>query len=101
MILANNITTTNTNITIGGNLDIADTQDVILQTGGGSLTISGTTIGDAGPGNETFTIDAGTGTVSVGDIFGAAATPANVSTGLTDVAITNSGAIHESTAITK
>jgi len=74
--LANNITTTNTALTIGGNLTLGNDTDIILSTGAGAGDLSvaegGTINGNAGAGDESLILNAGTGAVALGDVFGAA-----------------------------
>jgi hypothetical protein len=90
--LANNITTTNTALTIGGNLTLGNDTDITLSTGvgAGNLSVTGTTNGDATANDESLILNAGTGTVALGDVFGAGGA-ANAA-GLTALTITNSGA---------
>jgi hypothetical protein len=91
--LANNVTTTNTPLSIGGTLTIAENVDLTLSTqgaaGAGAITITGPTNGTAVGGDETLTLNAGTGAINVGGLFGAA-NAANAS-GLTTVTVTNAG----------
>jgi filamentous hemagglutinin family protein len=65
--LAANITTTDTNLTIGGNLVIAEAATPTLSTGAGTagnVTVTGTSNGTTGGVAETLTVQAGTGTVT-------------------------------------
>ena len=99
--LANNITTTNTTLSIGGTLAIADAASVALSTqgaaGAGNITVTGATNGAAGTTGETLTLNAGTGTLTMSGIFGAAGV-AN-SSGLTDVTLTRAGTTNFNGAI--
>jgi hypothetical protein len=64
--LAANITTTNTDLTIGGNLVIAEGMAPTLSTGAGAghIVVTGTTNGTAGGAAESLTVLAGTGNVT-------------------------------------
>ncbi|MBI4640977.1 MAG: hypothetical protein HY731_09795, partial [Candidatus Tectomicrobia bacterium] len=69
--LAASITTTNTDLTIGGNLIIAEAAVPILSTGvgGGNIAIMGTANGTAGGVAESLTVLAGTGNITFsGDV---------------------------------
>ena len=96
--LANDIITTNTDIAIGGSLQIAS--DVALSTGtnGGGIGIDGDIYGTAGGATESLRLESGTGFIgSVGDVnnidifgvIGAAADP----TGLTTVTISSADSV--------
>lgn len=89
--LAADVVTTSANVSIGGSLTLAENSDISIGTANGDVTISGSTQGTAGAGKETLTLNSGTGRVQLGDLFGAAG--ADDAGGLTDLTVTNSGAV--------
>jgi hypothetical protein len=70
--LASNISTTNTNLSIGGNLTIAEGKSVVLSTstGAGNITVTGQTQGTSGGTNEALALTAGTGNIIFSDLVG-------------------------------
>ncbi|MBL4679587.1 MAG: hypothetical protein JKY88_02540, partial [Pseudomonadales bacterium] len=89
--LATGIATTNAEITIGGELIVADSQTVTLNTANGDLTVSGVTEGSIStPTPESLVINLGTGELSLAGVFGANGNDS--AAGLTDLTIVNSGA---------
>ncbi len=70
--LASNISTTNTNLSIGGNLTIAEGKSVLLSTstGAGNITVSGQTQGTSGGTNEALALTAGAGNITFSDLVG-------------------------------
>ena len=95
--LANNITTTNTDLAMGGNLVIAQGASVTLSTQGapgvGNITVTGTTSGTTGGTAETLTLTAGTGNVNFNGAVSGSATPADA-TGLTGVTVQSANAVN-------
>ncbi|MDK9703258.1 MAG: filamentous hemagglutinin N-terminal domain-containing protein, partial [Sulfuritalea sp.] len=88
--LAANITTTDSDLTIGGNLVLAEGATPTLSTGAGTagnILISGSTDGTAGAAVETLTLQAGLGSVTFGASVGT-----GVADSLTAVTITNAAA---------
>ena len=59
--LASNITTVNNPISIGGNLTLAEASAPTLASGGGAISVTGTTDGTTSGVAETLTLNAGTG----------------------------------------
>jgi hypothetical protein len=101
MSLSSNITTTNTALSIGGTLTIAQGITPTLSTqgapGAGAITITGSTNGTTGGASETLTLNSGTGALNVGGLFGAGGVAD--ATGLTTVTIINSGTTNFNGAI--
>ncbi len=92
-----NIVTNNQNISISDKVVIGEGKSILLSTqggeaGGGDVSISGNTEGTTGVSAETLTLNAGTGTVTfTGYVHGFGG--GEDSSGLTNLIITNSGAI--------
>jgi hypothetical protein len=79
-------------VSIGGNLVIADDGDILIATGNGDFEVSGSTVGtQGGTGDESLTVDAGTGTVTFNAVL--ASSGAIDVTGLTALTITDSSII--------
>ena len=87
LLLGSNLSTNNTNVLIGGALDIAQDFDATISTNGGSLDVVGFTGGTLGGGDESLTVDAGDGSVTFNDILGVN------SAELTNVTIVDSGTV--------
>ena len=81
--------TTGSNIDIQGALTLSDNTDIAVTTSGGDFSVGGITQGTGGgAGAETLTLNTGAGDITFSNtLLGAG------STGLTDITITNSGAI--------
>ncbi|TRZ89876.1 MAG: S-layer family protein, partial [Rhodocyclaceae bacterium] len=96
--LAQNITTTNTDLSIGGNLEIAEAATPTLSTGAGAgnILVSGTTNGTSGGAAESLTVLAGTGNVT----FTGAVGNATNSTELEALTITSAATTSFSGALT-
>jgi hypothetical protein len=94
--LASNISTTNTALSIGGNLVLAQGAALTLNSGAGagSITLSGTVDGTALGVAETLTLIAGTGIVTLGGAVGTGL-PAM----LTDVTVSSCGAMNVNAAV--
>ncbi len=93
-MLSDGIETAGRDIVINDSVLLADNTDITLSTGagGGNISITGPINGTAGAedgGDESLTLTAGTGTVTVGDIFGASGAAAT--NGLTTIHVTTSG----------
>jgi filamentous hemagglutinin family protein len=93
-VLYDGIETPGQDIVINDSVRLADNTDITLSTGagGGNISITGPVNGTAGAedmGDESLTLTAGTGTITVGDIFGASGAASG--NGLTTVSVTNSG----------
>ncbi|MFT7137809.1 MAG: hypothetical protein ACI9B8_000221, partial [Sulfitobacter sp.] len=86
------VRTSNADITVSGSLSLADDTDITIATSNGDITVVGSTVGTGGAGNESLTLNSGTGSISLSDVFGAGTT--DNPGGLTDVIVTNSGAIN-------
>ncbi len=69
--LANNITTTNSNLSIGGSLTLAPSANITLSTGAGAgdVTVTGAVIASTA-GGEIFTVTAGTGGLTLSSTVG-------------------------------
>jgi len=91
--LANNISTTNSLISIGAALTIAEAASPTLSSGSDGVTITGATDGTAGGSAESLTIDA-TGAVTFNSTVGSGS-----STKLTTLTITNSGSLNFSSPL--
>jgi filamentous hemagglutinin family protein len=94
-VLYNGIETAGRDILVEDSVLLADNADIILSTGaeGGNISITGPVNGTAGVedmGDESLTLAAGTGTITVGDILGAAGAASG--NGLTTVSVSSSGA---------
>ncbi|MEI8221356.1 MAG: hypothetical protein WCH91_12050 [bacterium] len=90
--LASNITTTSTDLTIGGNLVIAEGATPTLSTGAGTagnILVSGNTDGTAGTGLESLSLQAGTGSVTFTGSVGTGATNSLGAVTITNAAATN------------
>jgi filamentous hemagglutinin family protein len=89
--LGSSVVTNNSDVSITGTLTLLENTDVSIATSNGDITVTGSTAGAAGAGNETLTLNAGTGQVSLAGVFGAGST--SNSGGLTDVTVTNSSTV--------
>ncbi|MBS0603790.1 MAG: filamentous hemagglutinin N-terminal domain-containing protein, partial [Verrucomicrobia bacterium] len=91
--LASNITTTNTALSIGGALTIAEAAAPTLTSGSGTLSITGITDGTAGGAAESLTLNALGGIINLGALGSGSATS------LTSLTITNSAAMNFNGAV--
>ncbi len=84
------IATTNSDVTINGDMIIPESTAAVISTGPGEgdITVTGSTGGTAGIATELLTLDAGTGNVTLVDTVAGAAGAADA-TGLTSVTITD------------
>jgi hypothetical protein len=87
--LSSNVNTVLADITIGGDLTIAENQDIQIATMGGDFTVVGKTTGVIAGEDESLEITAGAGQVVFNDVFGANA--GEFASGLTDLTVTSSG----------